>query len=286
MRARIGDVEFGGMDTGIFITGWDTAGRSTRASRHDRPLGHGAFAGPEWFATETWTFELATNGRTMADSEEIAGRLERAWWAHLPGSGESVALQYQTAPDRPWRTVYGRPTRFVGPASGILSLQGAGRARCEFELLDPRKYSSNVQSVTIGIVSESTGGIIAPLWEPISADGTFTGTSARWITVGGDAPTPISVTFSGPLVDPRATIDGQEVGISGTVAEDLAMTIDGRRSTVTRADGSHMPGRLTYATRLDHLTVSPGRHEVIFSGFSPTNTGSATVTWMDASYSI
>ncbi len=287
MKFRIGGVEFGGLRSGIFVTKFDHPSPSLRTERADRPMAHGTYAGPDWFGAATWMWDLVTDGRRLADAHALAGALGSAWWSHLPGeSGEMRELEYcLDDADDTWKVVYGRPVRFDGAGGDILSMQGAARMAAAFEVLDPLHYSRDVSSTSVMLTAESSGGIIFPVIFPLVS--TISSTpSSRFITVGGSAPAPLEVTFHGPVTDPAIVVAGVEVGLVGDVAGDLPITVDARTGEVTRADGVPMPGILSRRSRLAALRVSPGTHEISFSGYSPTGTARVDVAWRPATWGL
>jgi hypothetical protein len=83
---------------------------------------------------------------------------------------------------------------------------------------------------------------------------------------------------------------GWEVGVTGPLAYDEAVIFDGRtrtvRATIGGAPAPNPASRITRATRLDRLTVDPGRSEFTLFATDPTGSGQAVITWRDAHASI
>ena len=288
MMLHVGDVTVGGPGAKVGIAKFDRS-RSRSTQRQSKPMSDGVWAGRDLLTSETWTFEMVIRTDSFSDVLDVSNRLEAVWLDPANrGPGVVASLDYQVGIESPGerKRVYGRLGRFDPATPDPAAEAGLGFIIAEFEVLDPAHYEAVEHSQTIGLVSESSGGIIFPLILPMMTTRTFSGVNARFIDVAGDAPTPLKVTFHGPLVDPCVTVDGLEVGLRGTVAEDLPIIVDSRANTVLRADGAQVHGRLTHRTRLDHLLVTPGRHEVAVTGESPTGTGRVTVTWQNATWGL
>src|SRR5699024_11595456 len=118
------------------------------------------------------------------------------------------------------------------PGSNAMK-QGVAMLTAEFRILDPVVYAADSSDVSVSVVPKSLGGIVAPVFTPITTE--MTGdTSYRFITVGGDADAPFSVTFNGPWSDPKVNVDGVEVVFVGRGEYDADGTMEGRGRTVER----------------------------------------------------
>lgn len=282
MLVQFDGVQFGGASGPLIITGFDPGRPEIRFDDVQRPHSHGIFPSREYLGAALWVFEIATNARDHAGGLVASASLEEVWRRYLD-TEEAQPLDYHLAGR--WRTVFGKPRRFASTAGTLRDEQGVTLITCDFTITDPRTYDTLLRSQRIGLVAPSTGGLVEPLIAPLVSTRTES-TQSRFVEVGGNAPTPLTVTFHGPLTDPRVVIDGQEVGIAGEVAEDLSITVDGRSQTVVRADGVALPGRLSRRSRLDALLISPGSHEVTFSGVTATGTGHVDLSWRDAAWGL
>jgi hypothetical protein len=211
--------------------------------------------------------------------------LESAWRdpARLR-AGVSVPLSYLTAGR--WRRVYGRPGRYSGVTPDFLAVGGLGRIVCDFRVTDPLHYDDAESSVVLTIVPGTTGGLEAPLASPLSTVRS-SAPRAGVVTNTGDAPTPLKVTFHGPVTNPWVRSSaGMEVALTGTLAYDQTVTVDARSGAVTRADGSPAGGMLTRKTRIPETVLQPGVTEFTFGGSDLTGTATATLAWRNAFNSI
>src|SRR5699024_100335 len=185
------------------------------------------------------------------------------------------------------RCVYGRPRRWAGDEDA--THQGIAFSRlpllATFQLSDPRIFSDTLHTTTLDLVPESTGGIIFPLVFPMTT--TITGgVRAGFVTNDGDAPAPVTVTFNGPVTNPKIFTDDWEIGITGKLAYDESVTVDCLAMTVKRQDGANVAGRLTRGTRLRNAALAPGQQEIKFTGADSTGTATAVVSWRNSYWSI
>ena len=139
--------------------------------------------------------------------------------------------------------------------------------------------------MTLSVIPKSLGGIVAPVVTPVTTTVT-SGVEYRILSVPGDAPAPLRVTFHGPAVDPLVRVNGAEVGISGTIQYDEDIVVDGRARTVLLSDGRQAATRLSRRSRLDRLVAEPGDHEISFTATDRTGTARVTVEAAPAYYHI
>lgn len=288
---ELGGVLFGGRgNNGLIVTEFDPAGWGVRATTTDRPHGHGLMVGRDYLGGASWTFTIVTHGDTAADAYALAQPLARAWRPDL-GPGELVALRLWRAGK--WLRVMGRPRQYAGPSGDVMTSAGAGTITASFEVTDPRVYDDAERSVVVGTVPNvGATGLVFPVRFPVVWDvGGQAGTRSGVVDMHGTVPAPVTVTFRGPMSHPRLVhSSGWEVGITGTLAYDEQVILDGRtrtaRATVGGAPAGNPASRLTRHTRLDRLTVDPGRSEFTLDAVDATGTGSALITWRDAHESI
>lgn len=251
------------------------------------PLRHGSRPGVDFLeaGTATMTLRSGPGIRTRADSDRVTRRFMQAWRRDLAApAGAATRLLVETGDTA--RILYGRAGRISPPMpDSVLRRQGVVEIIAEFRILDPLVYNAAEVRVPLSVVPRSLGGVIAPVTTPVTTTMT-SGVEYRVLSVGGDAPSPLRVTFHGPAIDPKIVVGGVEVGLSGAVAYDEDITIDGRTRTVTLADGSPAAARLTRASRLDRLAVDPGEHEIAFSAVDRTGTARVTVEATPAYYHL
>lgn len=278
MLVTIGELSFGTYHQDVFVKSVESTIGEVRVGDAEWPLRHGSRPGADYLDAAKLTFDLCTS--PLITNEQAANSalasFMAAWRSGL-GAAPGVMVPLHLWVGGLSLVVYGRPGRVSPPAPGDRMMrQGAAHFIAEFRVLDPMVYDAAAEAVNISVVPKSLGGIIAPVITPVTTTLT-SDTSYRVITVGGEGPAPLRVTFHGPATDPRILVGGVEVGITGTIAYDQDVTVDGRDRTVTLVDGTSYSSRLTRASRLDRLLLDPGQHEIGFTATDRTGTAQATV---------
>lgn len=276
---ELAGVEFGpGCD--VLVREFDPGAAAVASADVESPISSGVMPGRDRRRGATWLFSLFTNERDEVAAREAVRPLLAAW-----ASGEdlrpleTLELRYRVA-DR-WRRVYGRPRSFASPPPSVPLAQGRGDVNAEFFVSDPLHYSDAESVLQLGIVPASSAGLVFPTAPPFTwrSDGA---PQTRLAHVSGDAPTPLRVTFAGPVVRPWVRVGQVLVELTGELAYDETVTVDSRLMTITRADGASVPGMLGARVRLVDLRLPPGEHEVTFGGSDLTGTATATLAWRDA----
>lgn len=251
------------------------------------PLRSGSRPGAEYLDAGSVTLTMVTpyGINDAASADAAVGRFLQAWRRGMrEAPGVMTPLLIET--NGKTRVVYGRPGRVSPPIPGSHGLdQGIAEIIAEFRILDPIAYDPSSVGVTISVLPKSLGGVISPLVDPVVSTMT-SGVEYRIISVPGDAPAPLRVTFHGPSKDPVVRVGGAEVGIVGTLQYDENVIIDGRALTATLSDGRPAATRLSRYSRLDRLVLDPGDHEIAFSATDRTGTARVTVEAAPAYYHI
>lgn len=278
MFVSLGGVTVGDRDHDLMLSDFEPSFGDVRVGDVEWPLRDGSRPGADYLEAGTITLTLRTRYgiRTRVEADQATAEFMRAWRSSLrAGPGAMVPL---VIGDDGWRrVVYGRAGRVSPPVPGTyLARRGFAELVAEFRVLDPLVYDPSPEVLSISVVPESLGGIIAPIVTPVTTTMT-SGVEYRMLTVGGEGPAPLAVTFHGPSRDPRVLVGGVEVGVSGTLAYDEDVTVDGRTRSVTLSDGSDASTRLSRTSRLDRLSVVPGTHEIGFTATDRTGTARVTV---------
>lgn len=280
MLVSLHDVTVGEPGRDLVLSEIDVALGNVRHGDVALPIGHGSRPGADFLeaGTITLTLRSAYGIRDRAAADRVTSSFLRAWRASLAAApGELTPLLLEA--DGRARLVYGRAGRLSPPTPGsVLKRQGLVEIVAEFRVLDPLAYDITGTGATLSVIPRSLGGIIAPITTPVTTTMT-SGVEYRMLTVEGDAPAPLRVTFHGPARDPKVTIGGVEVGVVGEIAYDENIVIDGRTRTVHLDDPGKTPAghRLSRTSRLDLLHVEPGTHEISFTATDRTGTARATV---------
>jgi len=288
---RVGEFEIDGYRFGcdhpVAVLGWDTGVREVRSQDVDRPGAHGAMFGRDYDSAPEWTFTVRVRDKVSAAAFDTVSVFREVWQASQ-GVGERSVLKYGL-PGRV-RKVYGRPRRFSLDDDAVWQGIHIGRVAgiCTFQLSDPRSFGAgpgNTGETVLTLVPESTGGLVAPLVSPLTTTRRG-GVRAGVVHNTGDAPSPVSVTFYGPVANPKIYGDGWEIGLTGNLAYDEQITVDALGMSVKRQDGADVGGRLTRGTRLNKAALAPGSQEIWFTGADATGTARAVVSWAAAYWSL
>lgn len=242
-----------------------------------RPRRDGRFFGRDYVDPPTWTLNLATNGDDLADGRRALQEVARAW--EFPGRhhpGQTTALRYEVAGEV--HQVFGRPRKFA-PTLGRTFQYGVIRATAEFVLADATAYLDTPNHLPLTLLPSSPAGLVFPAIAPFMF---ASGSTSRqgMINVGGTYPTPLTVTFHGPVVDPRirSISHGWEIGLNATIAYDQQITVDTRDMTVLRGDGASFAHTVTRTSDLG-VRIAPGLDEITYDGYDPTGSSQALVEW-------
>ena len=282
LEARIGGVAFGGQTGDLIITDFDPGDTELVTVDTQNPLNDGVMVGRDFLGARTWAFTVTSNVDDVNLARAVLAPLGAVWRDKrvrlTPGA--VVPLSYRLGDV--WRRVYGRPGRWADMKADLRTMQGAGAVACDFRVTDPRHYAEDESSVELTIIPKSVGGLIAPLVAPLRtrAQG---GQRAGLVDNRGDADTPLKVTFYGPCRDPKVVAAaGWEVGLVGSLAYDEQVTVDALEKTVTRQDGTPVPGMLTRATQLTKAVLPVGQSDLTFTCIDDTGTAKAVLSWRDA----
>jgi len=281
---EIGGVTFG-LDCPVEVKadGWVPGTATLRTQDIDNPTGDGVRPGKDFKGAATWGFSLYTNARTEKEAWASVAALAAAWDNEdvRLTSGAVVPLRYRVAGET--RVVYGRPRRWTATVNNT-SMQGRIEIEADFIVVDPTVYSDTMRThiIPIAVPLELDAGLDVPFIPPFT---TSAGASVREsaVRIGGELPTPIIVTFNGPVADAAVRIGGWTAALPDPVAADNPVTVDARpwvrAATAASGGGVKVSPRVT---RISKMWLPPGIHEVIFTGDDITSTASVLVSWREA----
>ncbi|WP_346921863.1 hypothetical protein [Glutamicibacter creatinolyticus] len=281
MIARLGGIEFGGLGD-LIIQEFDPGDTEITVNDANIPMGDGVMVGRDFLGGKTWGFTLATSRADVEGARRTAAQLGAVWRSpsirRTPGA--VVPLSYRVGSQ--WRRVYGRPGRWADPIPDVRAMQGVMVVACDFRVTDPRHFAEDESVVTLTIIPETTGGLIVPLAAPLRT-AVRGGQRAGLVDNRGDVETPLTVTFHGPCRDPKVVAAaGWEIGLTGSLAYDVSVTVDALTRTVTRSDGADVPGMLTRATQLSTAVLPVGQSDITFTCIDDTGTAKAVLAYRDA----
>lgn len=301
---ELGDIVFGlGALVHVKSDGFNPGSAGINDADEKRAAGDGVRFGKDRKGSATWGFELFTNadpddGDAEAQAWDAIGALAAAWDAEEVRSqaGEVSVLRFRIGGQT--RRVYGRPRRFTATPNN-LSLSGRIDAVADFATVDHRVYDDSEQTHTIQIAPplDPDAGFTSPFISPIDTRPP-SGPSQGEVVIGGTLPTPIAVTFDGPVASaklqitidttlPKAVRDrysgGWTAALVDPVAFDDPVTLDGKPWVVAATKQSGGGVRVSpRVTRISKMWLPPGRHEAVFTGVDPTAVATATLRWHNA----
>lgn len=244
----------------------------------------GSIFGRDTLSAPEWGLTLAV--RSDLDVwEELAGLVAQWRPSTNRRPGEMSVLRYRRN-GRSYR-MYGRPRK--------IDLKPAARKNDEFQqveatfqLAEPVQYletpqqGANIVDLTL-LPTDTSGGLVWPALVPFEFRA-GSNTRVGGASVVGTAPTPFTVTITGPVTGALSRIRlagaGWEITSSATVAPGQRLVIDTRAQTI-QLDGVNVPGTLGRRSRLN-ARLSPGVQTLTFAGSDPSNTAKARFEWLDA----
>lgn len=276
-------VEFGG-DEPIQVEAFVPGGPTFRSQTVERGMSDGLMVGRDFLGGATWSFDLFTDVDDYGEALDLADRFTAAWTdeAVRLEPGRAAPLRYFMA-DR-WRRVYGRPTGVTPPDGGLLTSMGRGEFNAEFNVIDPLYYSDDEHTATVRLVPPSRlDGLTTPLTTPLTTGGSGVASAPGTFAVGGRASTGVLIEVNGPVSDAWVEAAGWRVELVGPVAEGETVTIDARPWVrATRRGFTPVSGTLSARTNLTRVALTPGTHQLLFGGHSPTGNATATLKWRNA----
>ncbi len=277
---ELGGVVFGGRGRNrILVRDFSLPGAELTTNDTTSPGGPGLILGRDRAGGQVATFSLFTHAFTEADARELERALAAVWQREFAVL-ESVPLIVRVGGQV--FVLFGRPRRWVPPRPTVAMARGRADISCDFQVSDPLVYAGTESSLDLTLVAASSHGLVFPATPPFAWASMVGEPLVRQIVVGGDAPTPLLVTFRGPVSRPWLRVGDVTVQATGDLAYDESLVVDARAGRIARGDGAAWPGMLSPATRLGDLRLAPGVHEVQFGGVDVTGTATATVSWRDA----
>lgn len=271
----------GNPNAALYVVGLGLGVLAVRDQDVDNPTGDGRVFGQDWDSGPTWAFEFRVGpGLVDVTLAELA-RVAKAWRSAPRGPGQESVLRYAVGSRT--RRVYGRP-RQLAPDPTLLHALGYLAATGEFVTADGYHYADEADSVRLSLVPGNAGGLVSPLISPLT---TVAGSQRQGIVqVEGDAPSPMEITFYGPITNPGVSSTGWSIRLNASLAYDQSVTLDTRKGTVRRNDGANLAGSLSRTSYLPDARLQPGTREIIFTGTDATGTSSCSVSWRPAFYSF
>ncbi|MBF4602839.1 hypothetical protein [Curtobacterium sp. VKM Ac-2884] len=231
----------------------------------------------------TYAIDFGIVGSSPDDARDREGELKRLW------RGDSI----RSTPDAVaelisprGRSSFGRPRRIATSGRRYFEYPPAADVGAEWRAADALWYGEQ-QSADVGLVPEVTGGLMAPLEEPLTI-GAGPSTESTTFTVDTDAATWLSIRVRGAILNPIVSILGPGFRLVFAFAIDLAYddeilltTVPWDRGAVRKNSGGVVPLG-SGSSRFDSAALPSGTYELVLTGTSPAGTPRAFVGWRDA----
>lgn len=271
----------GSASDGLAIRAVQRNASKDRTQDEYNPAGDSIHMGRDFRSPPTWVLSLAVGHGPQPEVMQQLSQVARAWRNAPRGPGEESILRFGIGGQI--RRMYGRARNFHPEPEDLFAL-GQLLATAEFHPWESVQYGDTATSVTLGLIYQGDGGLVSPLVSPL----TTTASTPRQglLNVAGDAPTPVEVTFKGPVINPSVSSSGWEIALNSTLAYDQSVTIDTRLGTVLRSDGASLAGALSRRTYLPDARLEPGAREIIYRGTDATGTSTCTVAYRPAFYGL
>lgn len=268
-----------GREHRTFVTAFKPGASNWIVQDEQNPVASQLRMGRDFLGPPGWDFNLAVHGRNAEEVLAELSALMGKWNNPLRTPETEQVLRYCIAGRV--RRIYGRARKFGYNPNASLA---AGRilASGSFQTKDSCHYADEAESLHLSLIPGNAGGLFSPLVSPLTT--VAGGTRQGIVTVDGDAPAPMEITFRGPVTNPSASSTGWVVSLNTSLAYDQSVTVDTRRGTVFRNDGASLGGALSRHTYLPEARLQPGAREVVFTGTDPTGTASCTVVWRPTYY--
>lgn len=208
------------------INGWEDL-PAVDSSNTLRPSSHGAWVGKKLLGQRIITWK----GRFAASREDWETEIKRLRSAFSPALGtEEYTIVIRTRTET--KMSFGTVTARAIPMNYQYGYYGA-QVTIQFECSDPRRYSLGENTVFISMPSLTTDGLDYPLVYPLDYGAEITA-SQLIVLNDGDAPSPVTLNFVGPVTNPVLInqTTGERLGFDIVLAEEDTLTVDTRLGTV------------------------------------------------------
>lgn len=284
-------VLFGDTTEVIKVVSFTPASVQWRRTTATMEQGNGQRFGRDYRDPGVWAFGLHIDENTYENAMATLASLQEVWESEEIAETPNAmhVLRYRIAGRT--RRVYGRGGRFA-PILDVRRISGSIPITADFERVDHLHYDDGEQRVELNLVPATTGGLKAPLKDPLRSMASPGVQREGLINVAGTSATWAVVEFTGATgaSDLSVTIDSEwTVGMKGPIANGETITIDGHpwaRTVITSLGGGSASSRLVASSRLERMRLTPGPHEIHVNGVDPTGTATIAVAWRNASKAL
>lgn len=238
------------------ITGWEDL-PPVDSSNTLKPASHGAWVGKKLAGQRiiTWRGRFAATPSNW--NEQIL--LLRQAFGLVTGT-EELTIAVRTRDEV--LVCFGTVSARAIPMNYRYSYYGADLL-IQFECSDPRRYSLGENSVFISMPDETVDGLDYPLDYPLDY-GAVISPSSLIVVNDGDAPTPMTLNFVGPVTNPTLInqTTGDSLGFEITLTADETLVVDTRLGTVTLGTADRLYTRTLTSSPILGFSLLPGDNEM------------------------
>lgn len=231
------------------LTGWRDL-PDAELGDSPRPQAHGNYPGSVFGGPIAVTFQFLLRG-TPAEKLADLETLER--WTQLKPSGEELWLAVDDG-DGVWM----RRARVIGRSIPQEKHFTHAPLECALQFLcaDPRRYSLD-ETTGQAVLASGSGGLAYPLVYPLVYGTQSAGALA--VTNAGTADAPLTLTFLGPLTNPRVVCDDWTLAFDITLAGGETLAVDtGTGTALLNGTADRLSAIATDSDPLDACLLPPG----------------------------
>jgi hypothetical protein len=262
----------------VSLTGWEDL-PPIDSSNTLKPASYGAWAGKKLPGQRILTWNGRFAPEETSNWADALSSLKRAFT--IPTADEELTIVVRTRDDV--KIVYGAVTQRAIPMDYSYSYFGAN-VTIQFECSDPRKYSLSENTRFISMPSDTEDGLDYPLVYPLDY-GVDTIISDLIVENEGDAPSPVILTFTGPVTNPTLlnSTTGYQIGFNIDIADGEFLEVNTRTGTVLlNGTADRLYTRQVTSSPILGFTLLPGNNEMHVYADEWTTGAGVEIVYRDA----
>lgn len=211
----------------VSLTGWEDL-PPIDSSNTLRPASHGAWVGKKLAGQRIITWTGRFSPEEFSNWREMLDDLQNAFT--IPVGTQELTIAVRTRDEI--KVAFGSVVQRAIPMDYAYSYYGAN-ITIQFECSDPRRYSLGEYTYFISMPTDAEDGLDYPLVYPLDY-GLVDTVSDLSITNAGNAPSPLIITYHGPVTNPTLvnSTTNQQLGFDIVLTEDDELIVNTRNGTV------------------------------------------------------
>lgn len=270
----------------VEVVRWSIGGREYRTDDTDRPRADGRFFGRDYANPGDVEIELIirASGKSRQERFDRAMELREKFTGAWNGEGIRKKVGAVAELEIAGRAIVtGRP-RHVDWDDNVTTfgvIRGTALFVRDFD--EAFVPGEGWQDITVGLIPAQSGGLIAPLSEPLTTS--RTSTRARPFTVTGNAPAWPIITVQGPIQSGAKVelVNGWSLHLNRGLRYDEKAVFDTRPGQRTmKLNGKAVNLLKPSGARLSQMSLPLGVQEIALRGTSLEGTASVRVRWRNS----